>query len=247
MTKHNHFTAFTHDIKKYVKFSNKELEQLLYVMIISAFVFTFNKWGVEYFDLERGLANFFIAIVFLGIFFFGQIYVKKIVGVKLGYDTKYEWSMPGIMVMIVISFLTYGYVPFLLLGHTKIIQNDRRRIGGWRFAINHLDHYKIYLIGYLFNYLLILLILGPLYLYLESHFVMELIKINLALIFFSILPLPKNDGLILFFAHRALYFVVVSFVIIMSLLILWGNIYSFIFAAILALIVARVVITQFHL
>ena len=247
MAKHNHFTAFTHDIKKYAKFSNKELNQLIYVVIAAAFVFTFNKWGVTYFDFERGIANLFIAILFLGVFFVGQIYVKKIVAVKLGYDTEYEWSMPGVVAMVIVAFLSYGYIPFLLLGHTKIIQNDRRRIGGWRFALNHKDHYKIYLSGYLFNYLLIILILGPIFFYTQSHFMMELIKINLALIFFSILPLPKNDGLILFFSHRSLYFVLVAFIIVMSLLIIWAQIFSFILAAVIALIISRVLMTQFHL
>ncbi len=68
-----------------------------------------------------------------------------------------------------------------------------------------------------------------------------LIKINLALIFFSILPLPKNDGLALFFSSRNMYYVIVVFIIIMSLLILLFHLFGFILALIISLIAARVI------
>ena len=242
MTKHNHLTYAMHDIKKYVKFSQEELKQFLYVLFAGAFVWTFNKWGIVYFDLERGLANLILAIIFMGIFFYGQLWIKKYVAVKLGYNTKYEWSMPGLIAMIVVAFLSYGYIPFILMGHTKLIQEDRKRLGkGHRFAFNHIDYFKICMLGYLFNYAIILIILAPIFLSTNSHFVMMLIKINLALIFFSILPLPKNDGLALFFSSRNMYYVIVVFIIIMSLLILLFHLFGFILALIISLIAARVI------
>jgi len=195
MAKHNYFTFLLYDIKKYVKFSKIEWKQLLWVTFAAAFIFTFNKWGTTHFDFERGLSNLFIAIIFVGIFFIGQIYVKKILAIKQGYDAEYSWSLPGIMISVIIAFITSG-LPILLLGHTKIKQNDRRRIGGFRFALRGTDIFVTNSVSYLFNYLIILFILAPIYLVTGSVFVDMLIKINLALIFFplisTIFPLTNS-------------------------------------------------------
>jgi hypothetical protein len=243
MTKHNYLTHALHDIKKYVIFSKQEFKQIIWVILATALIFSFNKWGTTHFDLERGLANLFISIIFVGIFFYGQIWIKKLVALKLGYDSKYEWSLPGLVSSVVITFVIQGIIPIVFLGHTQLVQNDRKRLGaGYRFAFNHIDHFKMHAISYLFNYLIILLILAPIYLATNSLFAMELIKINLVLIFFSIIPIPKNDGLTLFFASRNLYLVMVFFIILMSLLILWANLFSFIFALILSLILARILV-----
>ncbi len=77
MTKHNYLTYALHDIKKYVKFSKEESKNIIWVILATAFIFTFNKWGITHFDLERGLANLLMAIIFVGIFFYGQIWIKK--------------------------------------------------------------------------------------------------------------------------------------------------------------------------
>jgi len=235
MAKHNYFTYIMHDIKKYVKFSGVEWKQLLWVSFAAAFIFTFNKWGTTHFDFERGLANLFVALIFVVIFFIGQIYLKKLIAVKYGYDAEYSWSLPGIVISVIIAFITAG-LPILLLGHTQIKQNDRRRLGGFRFALKHADIFRITSLSYVFNYLIILLILAPIYLATASAFVLMLIKINLALIFFPMLPVPKNDGLYLFFTSRSMYIFLVIFIILMSGLILFANIFSFIFALILAII-----------
>ncbi len=245
MNKHNRITYLLHDIKKYVKFSKQEFEQIIWVILAAALIFSFNKWGTTHFDLERGLANLFVSIIFVGIFFYGQIWVKKLVALKLGYDSKYEWSLPGLVSSVVITFVIQGAFPIVLLGQTKLVQNDKKRLGkGYRFAFNHIDHLKMHAFSFLFNYLIIILILAPIYLATNSLFVMELIKINLVLIFFPMLPIPKNDGLALFFVSRTWYLALLCFIVIMSLLILWANLFSFIVALILSLILARVLLTQ---
>lgn len=247
MAKHNYFTYAIHDIKKYVKFSSKEWKQMLWVTFAVAFVLTFNKWGTVRFDFERGLANLFLAFIFVGIFWIGQLYLKKVIATKLGYNANYEWSLPGLIITVLIAFLSFGYVPVLLLGTTKIAQNDRRRLGKHRFALNQKDIFRIHGYSYLINYLIILIILAPIYLATQSLFVDMLIKINLALIFFPLLPVPKNDGLYMFFASRSLYFLVLAFVVIMSLLILWAQIFSFIIALVLALIFWQIIMRLFKL
>ena len=244
MAKHNHWTWFSHKTAKYVKFTKTEKMQMFYSVLAAAFVFSFNKWGVTSFDLERGLANLFIAFVFMGIFLVGQFIIKKIVAVDMGYDCQYEWNLPGILIMVVVAFITYGYIPLILPGHIKMIQSDRRRLGGFRFALKFLDYSKSHLAGYLFNYMVIILILGPIYFATHSVFVAELVKINLAIIFFSMLPIPRNDGLMQFFSSRNLYIVTYTFVIIISLLILLFNIYSFVVAAIIALFISRLIVTK---
>ncbi len=247
MGKHNHFTHAIHDIKKYAKISAKEWKQIPWVIFATAFVLTFNKWGTVRFDFERGLANLFIAFLFVGIFWIGQLYLKKIIATKLGYDTNYEWSLVGIIITIFIAFLSFGYVSVLLLGTTKISQNDRRRLGKHRFALNQKDVFRIHGYSYLFNYLIILLILAPIYVITQSLFIDMLIKINLALIFFPLLPFPKNDGIYMLFASKNLYFLVLIFAIIMSILILWGQIFSFIIALILALLFWQFIMRMFKL
>jgi Zn-dependent protease len=220
---------------------------MLLVTFATAFVFTFNKWGTIRFDFERGLANLLLAFVFVGIFWIGQIYLKKIIATKLGYDTNYEWSLPGIIITVLIAFLSFGYIPILLLGTTKIAQNDRRRLGKHRFALNQKDIFRIHAYSYLLNYLIILIILAPIYIATHSLFINFLIKINLALIFFPLIPVPKNDGIYLFFASRSLYFLVLAFVVIMSLLILWAQIFSFIIALVLGLIFWQLIMKIFKI
>ncbi len=247
MSKHNLITYAIYDIKKYLKFSNIELKHLIYSIIIAGFSFTFNKWGVVRFDIERGLANFFLATLFLFIFYFAHITVKKIIAIKMGYDAKYDWSFPGLIIMFILAFLSYGYIPLLLLGETKFKQNDRRRVGWFRFALRHKDIMIINILAFLFNYFIILLVLVPIFFYTKSHFVMMLIKYNLAIVFFAMLPVPKNDGLIFFYSSRNTYFAMLSFIIVFSLLVLAFNIFSLFLALIISLVLYRIASVELRL
>jgi len=175
-------------------------------------------------------------------FLFANMIVKKSVAIWQGYDTEYHWSVYGIIVMVVLAFLSYGFLPLILPGWTEVKHNTRRRIGTWRYFFKHIDHHKIYLLSYLFNYLIIILILAPIYIFTASRFVYLLITYNVAIVFYSMLPLPQNDGLLLFFTSRANYLTAFAFIIAMSVLVMIAKVYSFVIAAILGILLARAIV-----
>jgi hypothetical protein len=208
--------TFFYNLKRYgFSISKDEIRQVIITSLIIAFVWSFNKFGdTPETWLLLGATNFafgglfaFIAIIFNQI---GQ----RVVAVYYGYDPIYEYCMIGLMIALVITFASRGFLIFFLPGAINIRHLSASRLGEFRYYTNDWEWAKVGFMGPFMN-IMLALFASP---FKDIELVRGFMIMNILFAVFSLIPLPSNLGLYLFYPHIYFWMFTVSFVAGCSLL-----------------------------
>ena len=246
-------------------FSGKELFRLLVSVLVATFILNFNKWGTDKFDLTAGLVSFLIIFFITFISFFTHFSAQKLVAIKLGYSAQYRYWINGFFISLVVCVFSSAvlsdfnpdwYIPLFFTGTLMCDVIPKLRVGVFRGGVNHKDLGLIAFAGPLSNIIIVGLI-APLYLATKNSFFHEVIFINLLIAVFSLLPIPTFEkirqfaggttGLYLFIASRWVFVLVFVTVLVFSLLILLFNIFSYLLALLLGVIITIVYYSRFEM
>jgi hypothetical protein len=238
------------------RFSKKELFWLLITALVAGFALTFRRWGGKTFNLGEGISNLVIAAILLFAFLLIHFSVQKLVALKLGYVSKYKAWLNGLLISLVLSFFTYGYFPLFFTGSLLHDVIPKLRVGIFRGGVKHKDLGLIAFAGP-FSNLVIVGILAPIYLATKSSFFHTAIVINLLMAIFSLLPIPTFEklrqfaggttGLYLFIASRWVFVLVFATVLAFTTLILLFQVFSYVVALLIGIIVAIVYYSRFEM
>lgn len=243
-----------HALKEYFKIERKEVLGVLWTSLAFALILTafFKGFLRKPIILEESLLFLFIAFLFIFFSLIAHISLQKVVAIKLGYTAQYSYWINGVLFSVFLSFFTLGYVPFILPGSTMITHIPKLRLGKFRYGLNTKDIARVALAGPLSHVVLVMIAgiffiatgadkSGPLYLF---------IIVNLFLAIYTCLPIPKidiptkmdaaSDGLGLFFFSRPIYVLVLFTLIFYAILIIVAQVWSFIIAFVLGIIVSMI-------
>ncbi|MEM4397435.1 MAG: hypothetical protein QW757_02290 [Candidatus Woesearchaeota archaeon] len=209
--------TFFYNLKRYgLSLSKEEIKQSLITISLIAFMWSFDKWGTNAFDVVEGLKNFLIAFLFTGIaLFFFQI-GQRIFAVYYGYDPVYESCMTGLMIGMIITFASRGKILFFLPGGINIRHLRASRLGEFRYYTNQWEWAKIGFLGPFLNVFFAVI----LSFFKQYDLVRELIFINIMFAWLSLIPAPGNSGMYLFYPHIYFWVFIIGFVFASSLLLL---------------------------
>jgi hypothetical protein len=250
--------GYWYSVKKNFSFNRQELKELFWTSL--AFTFVLASYYENLFNFDGGDARIVITSSFLGFFIimlvlvflslYAHISLQKLVGIRLGYRVTYSYWLNGILIGLFLAILTFGKIPilslFILPGAVKLEHLPHLRLGKFRYGTNAKDIARVSLAGPL-SHIIIITVLGFLFLKIgESALLVRLIKANLLILLYSMLPIPKidfptkmdsaSDGLGLFFFNRTVY-VLCSLTVLFYILLVWAaSTFSFILAFILAII-----------
>jgi hypothetical protein len=242
------------------RFTSKELFNLLIAALVAAFGITIVPgWGV--FDLVGGkgaipyILNLLILAVLIFISFIIHFSAQKLIALKLGYSSEYKRWLNGLILGPMICLFSYGYLPLFFSGTLFYDAIPKLRTGVFRGGVKHKDLGLIAFAGPFSNIVLVGLI-APFYLATEGVFLKTFIIINLLVAVFSMLPIPTFEklrqfsggttGLYLFIASRWVFVLVFATILAYSALVILFNIFSYIIALILGIIVAVIYYTRFE-
>jgi hypothetical protein len=247
---------FAARVERRFTFSKKELFWLLITSLVAAFVLTFRKWGGDKFNLGEGISNLITAVILIFIFLMIHFSVQKLVALKLGYVSQYKAWINGLLISLILAFFTYGYLPLFFTGSLLHDIVPKIRMGVFRGGVKHKDLGLIAFAGPFAN-LLIVGLLAPVYLATESSFIYAAIIINLLMAIYSLLPIPTFEklrqftggttGLYLFIASRWVFVLVFVTVLAFAALILLFQIFSYILAIALGIVVAIIYFSRFEM
>jgi len=190
-------------IKEYFRFERKEVTGILVSVILIAFILSFKEWGGEKFDIAVGLVNLAVAflIVFLG--FLVHVSAQKINALRLGYVAEFQYSMYGLIGGLILCFASNGYLFFLGTGEVRIRHMLRMRLGTFRYGLNYWEYAKISFVGPMAN--IFLAVFFKFFYATGSPILEKAVLINIFIAIFSMLPIPFNDGLNIFFGSKPFY------------------------------------------
>ncbi len=212
--------TFFYNLKRYgLSLSKEELKQIVVTVLMIAFIWSFNKWGDETFDFVAGIINFSLGAVFALIaVFFNQI-GQRFVAVYYGYDPIYEYGILGLMIALVITFASRGVLIFFLPGGVNLRHLTASRLGEFRYYTNDWEWAKAGFLGPLFN-IFFAASLSP---FKSNPYVRQLMVMNMLFAIYSLIPLPGNLGLYLFYPHIYVWTFAVGIVAACSLMMFFLN------------------------
>ena len=239
-----------------MQLTKEEIRDLLIVSVIAGFVFSFNEWGEEVFELSVGVKNLFKATLIALIIYTIHILAQKLVAKKSSCETRFNiisakeipfygvvkvphFLRPiGPIITLLVSFLSKGKLFFIALASFEIVSKRKYRLGHkWNF-IKDREEAMIAAAGPISNISLLILfkIMSPI----SPSFFTKAIFMASSLAVFHLLPFPKFDGIKIWMGSRTLFlflWVFVPTIILLAYLIniIGTVILSFILSVIVAL------------
>lgn len=190
---------------KHARFSGKELNHIFLTFIALTFILSFDKWGDEELNITVGLFNLAITAVFVLATLLIHIITQKIYGLSKGYHVEYTSFPLGLLIGFLITLITLGAFNYILFIGGVIIHNiNSLRIGTYRFSENYKDLSKISFIGTFAN--LVAAVVLKLLLPLSPELIQYFIIINLLVAFFSMLPIPPQNGFNILYSPQVLHY-----------------------------------------
>lgn len=204
----------------FFSFSRDELIGLFFSIIIVGFIFSFRDWGTESFSFSSGLGHLLQACLVAIITFFGRVSFQKIIALSWGYKAEFRVWWTGIIISVVIAFISLGRLPLVLIGGIVTTFMVRQRLGEYRYGYSFHQNALISFFGIVANLILALFFALGLYYFPKNYFLTKGLWMNLVMSLCSLLPLTQNEGLGIFFGSRSFYFLSVVMVLIIGLLLI---------------------------
>ena len=207
-------------IKDYFSFEKQELAILIPAIFLTAFMFTFRDWGEESFQFWQGLGNLIVVSIIVAVSFFVRFSWQKIYALKEGYVAQFKGWWTGILIALVLTLVTNGRVPLVLIGGIVSSFMVRHRLGEFRYGHSYLDNAKISYHGIVANIHLAVFFSIGLYLFPDSYFFSKGLLLNWIMALCAVFPLPQVDGLNIYFGSRPLYYGTAAMVAVFGILLL---------------------------
>lgn len=241
MTSRREFNA---RIQDFFTFSRQEIVGITIAILIAGIIFSFRDWGKEELDFALGLRNFALVSVVAALSFFFRLSCQKLYALNEGYKAEFKLWPLGLIISLVIAFISLGRVPLILIGTMVNAFMVKQRLGEFRYGFSYWHNGIIAYWGVLGNLIMAGLCAVGVYFSPENYFFGKGLALNLIMAFTALIPLPQLDGLNIFYASRKLWlaaFLVTLFVTILllskttiGLIIGWG--FGLLYAAVYILI-----------
>ena len=207
--------SFIYGFRKVGRLSKQELKQFIITVIIFGIIIGF-KDNRDNYGLDLYLAFFLIfSIVFSGISLLIKLLIQRSILYYWGFRPEYKYSINNLLIGLVLILASEGVLWFLAPGFTLHHLLQSERIGKWRYGLNYNEQGRALALG-IFGLVFFTFILK---FFVGMHeLVIHAMNINIAITIYSIIPMPDNDGLHIFFSKRWLWVFTAVFVIISSLI-----------------------------
>lgn len=222
-------------IKRYLRFSKEEVSGIIITMLITAFIVSFSEWGPENtFDASVGIRNLFLSAIVVSLVMLVHLAAQALVALNIGFKIKYKMLWPGLLIGLVIIFVSRGKLWFLAPGGIFLEHLTAHRLGVFRYGINLWAAGMVSLAGVAATMSLSLVFKILLEILPANPFLQKALSITIWYAVFSMLPIPPLDGSRIFYAMRGAY------LLILGIVIGWAGLIKF--ASILVTIIGSVAI-----
>lgn len=220
----------------------KEVLYIIILTLLSAFILSpFRKLGVVEIDLVDAALQVFEYIAIFLFLYLLFILPQKAYATYKGFEAEFEIWRFSPVTSIIITFMTWGALPFIYMGHVAFNPIRKLRMRYFETNVNFGNLYTSAVLGCLTLLLLVVLILEPLYFLLGWDLLRNMIIASSAIIAYSMLPLPYSTGINMLMYNKTIWIITFVFAITSIILILAFNIYSYLLALILAIMASYVV------
>jgi len=219
---------FTYRVKRFFRFSPREVFELAVTVIVLAFIFGYND-KQEVFSISYWLFNFVKMIIIVAIAVVLHEVGHKLASLYVGMRSEYQMWPTGLLIGILFTFISNGKWYIVLPGGILLHHMAIQRLGHFRYGLNYFTQGMLAVAGPMANLILATFFKTLSLFGVFPEFFDTMTFINLYYAVFTMLPLPRLDGIHLFFATRLIY--VFFYGSLLGYIILYSfNFYSLVFA-----------------
>jgi len=169
---------------------------------------------------------------------------QRLWGLAIGYRLEFKMWTFGILVALVVAFISNGNLWFIVPGGFMVHLLAGHRLGWFRYNINYFGLAMVALAGPLFTLMLIIL-LKILTAFSSNPLIQKAIIFNVTYAITSLLPIPPLDGSKIYFGSRMLYAFMLPAIVIAAILLI-VNIPIF-FSLVLSLLVGIILWLTYYI
>jgi len=193
-------------VKRYYGFNKSEVQALVITVLVLGFVFGFDD-GRSSFNFAFWLMNLFNCVLLVALSLLVSHSVVRIFNIHFGYKPEFKMSLYGLIFCLIVVLISDSWgkaIPILLPGFFVVSMMEGHRIGRFRYGINYKILGSISLFGPATNMLLAVLFKGLSALpFLAGNVLIEkAILINMLFAVYSLIPIPMNIGIYIFYWSR---------------------------------------------
>jgi hypothetical protein len=127
--------------------SRDEVLAMLATAVAGGFIYSFDKWGNETFDLVMGIKNLILYTIMCFLLISAIEVGRRFFAVKLGYKTEFQVWWVAILISVFCVFFTRGWLKFLIPGGFFIKEIPHLRLGHFQYRLKIIDITKVALAG----------------------------------------------------------------------------------------------------
>ncbi|NQU78173.1 hypothetical protein HQ545_00220 [Candidatus Woesearchaeota archaeon] len=191
-------------VRKYWRLERFEKTGLVLTVLALSFIFSFRAWGVDSFDALLGFKNLILNIFFVASAFLVHEIAHRTIATWMGYRSQYKSWLVGLVIGIVVVFISNGRLFFLATGMLVITHLPAHRLGKFFYELNMKHLGWIAMSGPIANMLFAVLLK---IIYASTGIVLfhQAMMINIWIALFDMLPVPPFNGSKTFFGSRYIY------------------------------------------
>jgi len=219
-------------IKRFYRWEQREARDIFVTIVVVSLIFGFND-GRDSFNLIFWLLNLLkvFIIVAMGVLVYDG--AMKVAALQQGYRAEYRMWPTGLAMGVIITLLTGGAFPVVLHGGLHLHHHMILRMGKFRYGLNVMSQGMISASGAVAHMVLMTLaLMMSRQLGIMPGFFDTMATINGVMMIYQLLPIPKTNGIHIFFMSRLGYVFIAGTLVAYALLTL-VKVYSWILALII--------------
>ena len=195
---------FVDKFKRYAPLEGTEKRGIIITIVLLSFIFSFRDWGVDSFDPLLGFQNFILTLIIVAVAMAIHEITHRTVALWMGYRSQYKAWMLGLVIGLVVAFVSNGHWPFIAPGALVITHMKTHRLGKFWYELNYKDLSWIAMSGSI-ALVLFAIIMKSMYLATGLEFFEKAMLVNIWIALFHMLPIPPANGSRVFFGTRFIY------------------------------------------
>ena len=227
-------------IQDFFRFTRQEVSGLALAVLVAALIFSFRDWGDTTFSVVKGVHHFLQIALIAGLSFGFRVSCQKIYALWSGYTAEFRVWWAGLLLSLLLAFVTFGRVPLLLIGGITATFMVRQRLGEFRYGFSYWESGIISLWAVYASLILAIAFGIGHYLVPETYFFQKGLWLNLIMGLCALVPVPQLEGVNIFFAARWLLFLALGMVLLEAVLLLTRTLYGVLIPLILGVIISSV-------
>ncbi len=134
----NTWANYNDRIKRYFPFQKAEMRNIIATILVIGFMYGFND-NSKTFELAHWTYNLIVSIAISAVTILVFVIGQRLIGIYNGYRIEFQMWWPGLILALIITFISRGYIWIPVAGGMLVHFHKGHRLGYFRYGLNMLS------------------------------------------------------------------------------------------------------------